>query len=94
MRPLRRYSWSEAAGRLLLRQLEGGAYQAEGFVGCVRLAPPHSFIVATCRCGARSLFRQQAFSSQWPVIAAASTETSPCPRSETWCFKLAPPDVR
>jgi len=51
VRPLQRYSWWEAAGRLLLRQLRGGAFEPEGFLGCVPLSPPHSFVLATCQCG-------------------------------------------
>ena len=49
MRALQAYSWRQAAGRLLLRRLRGGTYESEGFLGCVPLAPPNSFIVATCQ---------------------------------------------
>lgn len=53
VRALQAYSWRQAAGRLLLRRLRGGAHQHEGFAGCVPLAPPHTFIVATCEWGPR-----------------------------------------
>ena len=53
VRALQPYSWSEAAGRVLLEQLHGGAFLPDGFIGCVRLAPRNAFIVATCRRAAR-----------------------------------------
>jgi len=47
--PLAPYSFSEAAGRLLLRELEHGRFQGDGFVGCTPLVAAGSFAVVTCR---------------------------------------------
>lgn len=45
------YNPSEAAGRLLLRQLESsGLYQGERFLGCRPLAASSSFLLLTRRC--------------------------------------------
>ncbi len=47
--PLAPYSFSEAAGRLLLRELEHGRFQGDGFIGCTPLVAAGSFAVVTRR---------------------------------------------
>ena len=77
MRALEAYSWRQAAGRLLLRRLRGGTYQPEGFAGCVPLAPPHTFIVATCEWVSLATCTSVHFCSATDMLHTTATRHAP-----------------